>query len=161
MQRNATVVRTPRRRTTWFNKFFETSHTAAPDQSVFDITHPAIAAGAEPTGTVVRMILEVHMANAATVADLTSLGLGILVTTLDAFTAGAVPDPLTDEGQDWYYWWAGKPALSAEGLLVVKQDIRSARKLRGGYRLILVAENTVNELTTEIAFMVRTLWMMP
>ena len=160
-RRPVVVARAAARKTSWFNQLYEATLTAAGSQQVFDLSHPRITTLTESTGTVVRMIMEVHLANAATVPDLTSFSLGVTVLTEDARAAGATPDPLSDSDQDWYYWWAGKPAVSDSGKVVIQVDIRSARRLRGGFRLAMIMQNAVNELPTEVVAMVRTLWMMP
>ena len=164
--RNATVRRavpaTPVRPMTWHNQSTTLSLTPAAGQKLVDLSHPRIQSGAEGTGTCIRMLLTVgiHNAAATTTPDITSIGIGVGVLTADALAALVSPDPLSDTDQDWYYWWGGSRQVSSLGL-EWSADIRSARKLRGGYRLVLVAENETNELTTVVDVTARTLWKMP
>ena len=158
------VVTAPRRQTTWYNRRRLITHTAAAEIQATELTHPAISSGFQPGGTCLRLIMEIRLRNSATVHDAVTFGVGVVVVTADALavpSAVALPDPMADEEQDWYYWWTGEVSLSDEGLLPVKIDIRSARKFRGGYRLVLLTENVIAELTTEVSIMARTLWMMP
>ena len=147
---------------TWHNQRATLVLTAAASQNQLDLSHPRIQSGAEGTGTCIRMLLTVGIHNAAltTAPDITSIGVGVCVVTADAFVAQALPDPLFDTDQDWYYWWGGSRQVSSLGL-EWSVDVRSARKLRGGYRLVLVAENVINELITNVDLTIRTLWKMP
>ena len=161
------TVRSPgapvvRRKTTWFNTHQTVLLSNLSGQVAFDISHPAIVAGYESSGTVVRFIAEVLGTSQAPVGEPVTLGLGVAVISEDAMQVPVTPSPLTDVNQDWYYWWAGTPTLGqdrTERLFSV--DIRSARKLRGGYRLSMTWQNFLSEVGTELSVMVRTLWMMP
>ena len=94
--------------------------------------------------------------------DVFHLGIGVGVVSLDALVAGAVPDPLSDFNQDWYYWTSrflkhvtanqGPPAQQWE------IDIRSRRRLRGGYALMLAAETPIGGVDQELHIGMRNLW---
>ena len=151
-----------RRATTWHNQLALVTQTAVASLVTTDLTHNMIAAGQEPGGSCVRLILEVRVSSAATVPELESFAIGVAVVTADALVAGsaAMPNPLSDEDQDWYYWWGSDGiATTSTEILVARVDIRSARKLRGGYRLVILTENGLNELALNVSIMARTLWM--
>ena len=87
--------------------------------------------------------------------------MGIAVVSEDALAATAVPDPASDFNQDWYYWTGRSIKVRApEGPQVVTwdADIRSMRRLRGGYRLVMVSETGANEDSLEIHTTMRLLW---
>ena len=88
---------------------------------------------------------------------------GISVVTLDAFTAGELPDPRTDSQQSWYYWAAGSPDSpignnSFQGPEKTAFDIRTQRVLRPGFRLVLVFETGANPGSLSIQMRARALW---
>ena len=153
---------TPRRRTTWYNRIRKITQPSV-GLIITDLTHPMISSGFESTGTCVRLIIQLRATNITAVPDLVSLAVGVAVVTQDAVAAGfiAMPNPLTDVEQDWYLWWYGNLGVSDHTVLFLDRDIRSARRLRGGYRLVLITETEVTELSTEISVMARTLWMLP
>ncbi len=130
-----------------------------------DISHALITDGETSGGTCKRLIGDLRFENADASADHIVLGIGITVATVDAFIAGALPDPLTDLRQDWYYWrasaWHPGPtaASNANNFITIPIDIRSGRRLREGFRLIAIIEK---EITTEVAWnmvlSLRSLW---
>ena len=157
------TVRRPvaaRRPMTWDNKVFTLSHAAGGSTIINDLSHVMIRLNAEPQGTCVRMIGHMSLWADSATPDAEDYGVGICVISADAAAAAVVPDPLADENQDWYYWWAGRPPVSTAGFQR-DFDIHSARKLRGGYRLVLVSEKGVGEVALEATFSIRTLWKLP
>ena len=147
---------------TWDQSRFTHALTAVADQSVTDISLPNLGVGAVQTGRIVRMIGEIQIS--ATTAALSDLAVGVVVVSLDA-SQGVVPDPLTDAEQDWYYWRSGivfaANTASASRLTTWQFDIRTSRRLRGGYRLVAISENDENPQSTSVHWNVRGLWTVP
>ena len=87
--------------------------------------------------------------------------LGVAVVTRDGI--GAPPDPIDDPEQDWYFWdhWTGDLMNSGQSNFSRSFDIRSKRRLRQGYRLVLITQNTAQEFAHSVNFAFRTLWQMP
>ena len=154
------IVRSPggtARPTTWANRVSLLTHTAAAQTTFTDLTHVSAAVSNEGA-TVVRMILQVWLSNAAVTPETESFGLGVMRMSKEALDNLAGPDPFTDAVTDWYYWWSGIIPLFNEPVKVVDVDIHSARKLRGTDRLVMVTRNPTNELALEASVMARTLW---
>jgi len=149
-----------RRPTTWAQRCDDVLLTAAASTVLIDLSHAGIVASFEDGGTCMRLILQIHASNVAVVPDNTTLAFGVLVMTTEALGAGSTPLPLTDPSQDWFYWWCGHVAVGDHGIKLVDVDIRSARKLRAGYRLVLVLQNAASEIATQVSVMSRTLWKM-
>ena len=92
---------------------------------------------------VIRSIANFSLRNVGTDAAVHNMGVGMYVSTKTALDNLSFVDPLvgTSLNQDWYYWSARsllKNDFAQEG----KDwdiDIRSSRKLRNGYRLLIVA----------------------
>ena len=89
--------------------------------------------------------------------ETTNYGFGICVVTKDGLAGGAVPLPLSDFEQDWYWWEAGNQRQNSESVITLPIDVRTSRRLRGGYRLALIGQNGVNELSTFVDVSLRTL----
>jgi len=134
--------------------------------TVVDISHPLITEGETSGGTCKRLIGSVKLEVATATNDHILLGIGILVVTADALAAGTIPLPQSDLRQDWYFWEVQayhleNPAAGSSDRMVKvgNIDIHTARRLREGYRLVMVVEKSV---TTEVAWNVqvglRTLW---
>ncbi len=153
-----------RRKTTWFQANANHSRTAGASLNFTDISHPAITANNEPTGTCRRLIGNWAVTPQTAVAGVEyNISLGIAVMTIDALTAGATPDPAADVTQDWYWWDSWEGTLADAGLSTYTNhfDIRTARRIREGYRLVLITENLGQELASFVHFRARTLWSMP
>ncbi len=133
-----------------------------------DISHKMIVDGTEPGGTCRRLILDARVLASDTAGDAV-LGVGVVVTTQDAVASGVIPNPVDNSRQDWYYW-KGFPMVGVSSGLVAgdgsnpfwSTDIRTARKLREKYALVLT---TVSKPTSTQPFVVhyavRTLWTLP
>ena len=87
-------------------------------------------------------------------------GIGVLVAPVESIVANAVPNPINNRNADWYYWWAGQIIVDEKGRKW-SWDIRTGRRLRANYRLLVVFCNTINELALDVDFTSRTLWKMP
>ncbi len=86
--------------------------------------------------------------------------MGVCVLSRDAATAGTVPEPLSDLQQAWYYWAVRNPIGEAGGDRQQSWDfdIRTKRRLRSGYDLVLTTENPTNELVIDVSISIRLLW---
>ena len=159
------IVRRPgvaARPTTWQGTTTETTLLAAASLQVLDISHQSMIAGSEDTGTCMRLIGSVEISNLSTelAPEDVSFGIGVGLFHSAAIAALAVPNPSGSNDGDWYYWWGGKMTLDVKGKRWT-YDIRSARRLRANYRLLVVIANQLNELTTLVKLTHRTLWKMP
>jgi len=157
-------ARGPRRRTTWVQRLSQFVMTGAASSQFIDISHPTIVAQENSGGVCLRMIGDLRFENADAAADHIVLGIGIAVVTLDAFTSGALPDPLGDLNHDWYFWRASAWHLPGvdpgqDAFTTMPIDIRSSRRLRGGYRLIVIVEKEVTtEVSWNMVFSLRSVW---
>ncbi len=161
--RRSSARRTSRKRTTWENLFIEQAHGTAGEQKVTDLTPEPMGAAGIGTATIVRSIISFSymLDAAATTATPQQLGIGITVVTNDAFAALAVPDPLSDFAQDWYYWTARAMRLQLDAMTQISWDvdIRSARRLRGGFKLAIISQSPAsNDVDTTLFITMRNLW---
>ena len=155
--------RVQRRKVSWENLAFRIANTAAADITTMDLTpepmqttHVGVG-----TATVRRAILHFDFIIPNLGSTEFTMSFGIVVVTADGFLGGSVPDPETDFNQDWYYWTrrsfqfetVGSPAQASWDA-----DIRSMRKLRGGYRLIGIVETPVNPDISITMLSMRLLW---
>jgi len=78
----------------------------------------------------------------------------------EAFTAGAVPVPDVDITVSWHYWYSSSQgAMQADRTIQVPFDIRTARKVRGDQRYVLVVKNSVaSAATLQLSIPMRLLW---
>ena len=153
-----------RSKAVWSQSTFSHALPAGGFGFITNITHPAITNNSEPTGVCIRMLGNWSYSPdiGAAIGDY-NVSMGVCVVTIDAFLASAVPDPASDVTQDWYFWNAWEGAMINTGLSNQTGyfDIRSARRLREGYRLVWVSENVVMELAGTLQVNLRTLWRMP
>ena len=110
----------------------------------------------EGSATVKRFIMSGTVAPGLNEVSGVRLCLGIYVASHEAFAQTALSDPCGDEGQDWYYWTQRTVHTIAGGDWEV--DLRTARRLRAGYKLILVVNNQLNEITLALNLSIRSLW---
>ncbi len=116
------------------------------------------------TATIKRAILNFSLMpeEANTDATAAQIFYGIGVVTEDALAALAVPDPASDFNQDWYYWRAQtikvQTTNGGDQFVSWEADIRSQRRLRGGYRLILVVQAVTAPYQTRVHAGMRLLW---
>ena len=134
---------------------------------VTDLTIDTIGDQEATGGTVKRMIGEITVEHAAgaQAIERQHVGVGICVITKDALLGSVTPDPIntsTDQNQDWYFWATAErtlgPAGTDNGLIRFPIDIRSMRRLRGGYRLALVTQKDLTELGITVNVSMRLLW---
>jgi len=153
-----------RARVYWQQSRFVHTLTSAGSTSVTDISHALIQSSAEPGGTVMRMILDMQMYAEDTSGEI-AWAMGVSLSTLDGIQGP--PDPIGDAQQDWYYWTGSPVSAISSGLVAgesanpkIAVDIRSKRRLREGFRLILVSESEPTGSTQPaiLAYNIRTLW---
>ncbi len=152
-------------KTSWENLNFSISLTAAASQVISDLTPEPMQTTHEGVGLAViqRMIAHVDFGFNATDVSAAAhdFAIGIGVVTLDAFAAGAVPDPLSNFDQDWYYWTHRqfkRTTAAEQALASFDFEIRSKRRLRGGYALVMVVENPVQLDAMNVNIAMRNLW---
>jgi len=158
--RRRVVSRGAKMRTSWEQRIFSFVLAAAGTQSVADLTPEPMRTSNFGTSTIRRMILHATLLNdAAASTTAINSAIGVSVITADAFGAAAVPDPLDDVNQDFYYW-AHRTFMDRSGNSQFDwdADIRSMRRLRAGYKLVLIVHSPVNEVASQLDVSVRTLW---
>ena len=90
------------------------------------------------------------------------VAIGVYVASHEEIVQLAVNDPNSDPLQDWYYWTNQIANLQAVTTQQTRQwdiDIRSQRRLRGGYDLVMVmAGNPANTVAVDLNMGIRALW---
>ena len=158
--------RRAQRPVSWENLAFLATHTAAASTTVADLTPEPMQTSHSGVGTatIKRLILhfELTMNGAAISPQLQFLSIGIVVVTRDAIAGLVLPDPESDFNQDWLYWTRRAIKVQAtnggDQLYIWDADIRSMRRLRGGYGLVMISENPVNNQGVLLASSMRCLW---
>jgi len=157
--------RAPRRVTIWENLAFSTVFAIGGNQDIADLTPEPMATSLVGTATLVRMVAQWSITIPVAVISPTPNfhSVGIAVVTADAFTAAALPDPESDFQQSWYYWNRWMVRINAAVTSTVEAhfpvDIRTARRLRSGYKLVMINETPVtNTLSLQLAISMRLLW---
>ncbi len=106
------------------------------------MTPPPLSSTLVGQATIIRSIMTYNHIVAVADAVPSRIGIGVTIMTNDGFVALAPPDPLSDSSQSWYYWML-RDFRVAQTVNINDQwsaDIRSARRLRGGFKLVLVVE---------------------
>ena len=111
--------------------------------------------------TLQRMILHVDTTYLDANVDLgqSFYSIGIAVVAQD--NLAQLPDPEADFNQDWYYWTRRmhkQNTLDNPPMISFDADIRSKRRLRGGYALKMMVENPVNPDPLVVHISMRLLW---
>ncbi len=153
----------PRRKTTWDQTTVGFTMAAGVVQTVLDISHLTIATFVSSGGTILRMIGELKVETSGAAADHVDLDVGVAVVTVDAFLAGAVPDPNGDATYDWYYWNHLDTHLPGNAAPAMNQgamtwDIRTARRLRAEQRLVLIIDKSASTAILNLSLGMRGLW---
>ncbi len=146
---------------TWDNVIANQSLTAAAGSAITDVSLPQIAANDRQTGTIVRSIGQCKVTASDTPGDVSQLAVAMGLVGLDQFSGAGLPDPIGDVQVDWYYWHSVAllellAQAPEDGLW--SWDIRTSRKLRGGFRLALISENAVATQPMEVSVSMRNLW---
>jgi len=154
-----------RQKTTWHQVTAGFTMVAAAAVSTLDLTPPLITAAGNSGGTIKRSIGNIAVETSGALNDHIDLDVGILVSTTAGFVGGSVPNPATAFSQDWYYWFhkdSHLPGNTAEAMnqLEVEWDIHTMRRLREGYRLLIVVQKSVTNAVINVSFGMRNLWTM-
>ena len=152
----------PRLKTQWENLSIQFDMTAALNIVGADLTPEPIQTITGDVGTAVlrRSILHFDIDFVATDAAIHAFSFGILVMTASGFDQGAFEDPEGSAFQSYLYWTRRtvNPASPGARHLSWDADIRSMRRLRGGYKLIALASHPIQVLPAEILMSGRFLW---
>ncbi len=147
-------------KTIWENLHFRFLHSAVGSATFSVISPEPLRTDNIGTAVIHRMIGHIDMAAVGTDATQQIGAFGVCVLSRDAATAGTVPEPLSDTQQAWYYWTVrnaiGEPGGNRQ--MSWDFDIRTKRRLRSGYDLVWVWENTLNELAVDVDISIRSLW---
>ena len=160
------VARRTRAKTSWENLAFVASLGVVTNIVIADLTPEPIqtVTGDVGTATLRRAILHFDFMQPTTNATNIQLcSVGIYVVSHEGFDGGAVSDPEADFFQDWYYWTRRGVARTGNtvGITSWDADIRSMRKLRGGYKLAFIVSHPLNDVATELHTSMRLLWSQP
>ena len=164
-QGRRTQRRAPRRKLSWENLAFEIPLTAAADSTIANLTPEPMQTVHLGVGsaTIHRLIGNFAFMTQEGATDSTEyvVAIGIGVVTLEAFSAGAIPDPLSDFNYPWYYWTTRTFKAQTIDSPQTQQwdiDIRSRRRLRDGHVLMIHWETPVNDDPTRVHSALRLLW---
>jgi len=151
-------TRRARRKTYWHQENFDLELGPASEGNVIDISHISISLGNNAGGTCLRLIGNLNYSSIVAGFEKYNYGVGVAVMTSDAIVAGATPDPLSDLSQDWYYYDAWEGILGLENNHTRYFDIRTARRIREGYRLGWVTQMFTQEVVGQMRVRLRSLW---
>jgi len=153
--------RTVRKRTLWKQSSTLFVHTTAADIQVADLTPSPMNTTQEGSAKVLRMLGSVDLTAEGTNAAANAWALGMYVAGHEEFDQNAIAAPLGgDPQQGWYYWTHRdfQHAASGQKPMEIMLDIRTARVLRAGYKLLMVSQTPVTALIIEVRISLRTLW---
>ena len=164
-RRTSRSSRGARIKTTWEQIDEDFLQLPGPSKTLIDVSHTTITNELNSGGMSMRLIgkLQYEHAAGAQAIEGTEIAAGICVMTKDSFTSGVSPSPLNgDEEQDWYWWNSAMhslgPAGTDGGLITWPIEIKSKRRLRGGYRLVFIASKGLTELGLDVHLSMRVLW---
>ena len=113
------------------------------------------------TATVLRSIISVDVAQLAPQVNTPqNYALAMYVGTAANVVGANILQPLANENQDWYYWTARSTFREGEERQQsFEADIRSRRRLRGGYHLVMVGQpDSANASNITLTVGLRQLW---
>ena len=138
--------------------------TAAASSSVADISPVFVQTnGYQTPSKIVRSLLNFEVFAGGQDVNVQQLGLGIWVVQHEGLTGDGSADVINDFQQDFYYWTT---LFITPGSSLVQQkqyplvDIRTSRRLRGGYGLLFKAQNPAQEETMALNVSMRNLWVL-
>ncbi len=125
------------------------------------ITPEPVQLNAAGTATLLRSII--HFTYTPITVGIFDVAIGMAVVTLDAITGLVLPDPLTDFQQSWYYWTERFMQSAAGTINQVDWDVdlRTARRLRGGYGMVIISETPLLGASSTLNITMRNLWRIP
>jgi len=156
-----------RQRTTWNNHALTFSLGTAGVLVFSDLTPVPLNVGDEKHGTAVckRLIMHFSARQADPVGNTPqNFGVGIGIISQQALAQLEILAPLStiNDNQDWYYWTGRSTFRDTNDNLAPNYwdaDIRSQRRLRAGYSLVMSIEpESVNTTNLTITASVRALW---
>jgi len=156
--------RSPTSAVSWRQFAVTLALAAGANQVVSDLTPPPMRADLTGTATIVRSLMSFNHMLGSVNAVPSRVGVGITIMTNDAFFALAPPDPAGDESQGWYYWTEREQLHELVGdngsNLAWEADVRSSRRLRGGFKLVLVVETIAGAHidASELHISMRNVW---
>jgi len=124
-----------------------------------DLTVGPVAGSTSRTVTCKRLMG--HFTIDPIIPDQVEIAIGIAVVTKDAVSGPQFPDPLTDSDYGWYYWTNRViDALTGIGpaQLDWEIDIRTARTIREGMRLVVISESKSSNNAKALHMAFRALW---
>ena len=153
--------RSPRVKTFWELIDSHADDLGISSQAVVDLTADPILSSGEDSGRILRLVGHITASNGSVTGEY-HIGIGLSLVIQDA--VGVVtPDPLTDD-MGWYYHMTDRFHLSFGGgsRNLAEFDIRTSRRLRAGFRLLMVKQNGATSAgTLDLSFHARALWAVP
>ncbi len=162
-RRSRSFTRARKKRTVWENLSLIHTHAPAASQVITDISPEPMATDLVGSAKILRCVGHLTFSLSAVSGTLVQVaGFGISVVTNDAFAALAVPDPISGDFQQGYYYWTsfGFNVTDGEGpnWQDMPFDVRTQRVLRSGYKLVMSSETPLQDQTTTVFISMRNLW---
>jgi len=157
-----------RRKVSWENLAFDLTLLASGAIVVADLTPEPIQTitGDVGTATLMRGLLHFDIASNSDASVQETAAFGFYILSHEGFDQTAFSDPNADFFQDWWYWTSRALRLQSlsdnQAGMSWDADIRSKRRLRGGYKFAMVAAgNALNNNTILAHVSMRLLWALP
>ena len=153
----------PRPKTQWESLAFSNALSAAANIVANDLTPEPIQTITGDVGTAVlrRSIMHFDINSTINESSVLFVSFGIYVAGHEGFDQLAVNDPEGDFFQGWLYWTRRSinPSTTGSSRKVSwDADIRSMRRLRGGYKLVAVTSHPVQAISLSLDWSARFLW---
>jgi len=118
--------------------------------------------GYQTPSKIIRSIIKLDFNQDAIDVQPQSLAVGIWVVQHEGLTGLGSADIFNDFQQDFYYWTT---LFSVQAAVIrmnpsTNVDIRTSRRLRGGYGLLFKAQNETQEEATKLQVSMRNLWVL-
>ena len=154
-----------RQKTTWNQRALQFALGTVGGVVFADLTpKPLSITGEVEHGTAVlmRFIASFQMNQETLITNVPqSFAIGVYVSSIAAISATTILAPLSNEDQDWYYWTARSTFTEdvPQAGPTWEIDIRSKRRLRSGYGLVMTVEPlAANTADLELTVGLRLLW---
>jgi len=160
--RSYSRTRRSREKTTWENVNFEVTNGAGGASTLANISPVLVQTNNYQTPSkIIRMIMSYELVAPFANANPQTLAIGIWVTPHENLDVGAL-DVINDFQQDFYYWTTEYITPQSTNQLTTRwtADIRTSRRLRGGYGLLFKAQTPVQELALQLNVSMRNLWVL-
>jgi len=154
-----------RPKTTWSQSAFEVTLGTVGALIFSDLTPVPLSIGDEKhgTATLLRSLMSFNVRQSALVSNTSqNFAVGMYVADLQAIAASQIVAPLGsgNQNQDWAYWTA-RSTFREDDVVGINWDVdlKSKRRLRAGYGLVMVFEPRVaNTVSLFISIGMRQLW---